>query len=552
MSLGTSNRDGGKTSESGHLRAIQKAISGEVLNGLAISQRAAGANMSVDMAIGDAVIPRSDGTYGHPVFNDAVLNIPITAADPSNPRRDIVVLYIDYAQAVSTAVSNNTNGVVKVEVVEGTAAGSPSDPNAAAIQSAVGSGNPYIKLARVRVGAGATSIANSVIDDLRIMATGLINGGFTGISGLTFAYSSASALQVTGADATSVLAPYTKIRVYQAGTRKEFIVTTSSFSTNTTVNLDGGGVYSLTNVPIDRVEYSYDEYPPGFSITQKTDYLGNYVVSGCIWSADSAGSNRNASMTAGVVYINGKRLTVAAVSGRTNTASKDVYVDLKDNGDGTAVPVYYDNTTGAQSPTLATTTGQLRVAIIRVGASSIASADDVWCGELRPTTFLSLQSTNFNQLVVDTAGVFVRPRSPRPICVGAFVRNNTSATGAPGGSPVTYNGAPYFAINVEPYTNYELTISEPALSGASGSGEFVIIPYLSTSNASAGNRVGSRMDYRFDGTGGFTMSTKFNSGNNSGLMYIHFKFASSGWTGTLNMNADSTDRWAEADVKRVS
>lgn len=169
MSLGTSNRDGGKTSESGHLRAISKLVNGDVIDGLAVSQRAAGANMSVDVAIGDAFVRRSDGTYAHPVFNDAVYNQVIAAADVSNPRRDLIVLYVDYGNAVSTAVSNNTNGVVKIKVVAGTPAGSPSDPSGAAIQASVGSGNPYTVLARVRVGAGVTSLANAVIDDLRTM-----------------------------------------------------------------------------------------------------------------------------------------------------------------------------------------------------------------------------------------------------------------------------------------------------------------------------------------------------------------------------------------------
>ena len=117
MSLATSNRDGGRTSESGHLRAIQKVITGEVLTGLNVSQRSAGANMSVDVAIGDAIIPRADGTYGHPAWNDAVYNQVIGTADVSNPRRDIVVMYIDYSVTPSTGVSNNTNGVVKISVV---------------------------------------------------------------------------------------------------------------------------------------------------------------------------------------------------------------------------------------------------------------------------------------------------------------------------------------------------------------------------------------------------------------------------------------------------
>lgn len=171
MALGTSNRDGGKTSESGHLRALAKMVNGDVIAGLAVSQRGAGANMSVDVAIGDAFVRRSDNTYAHPVFNDAVYNQVIAAADVSNPRRDLIVLYVDYGNAVSTAVSNNTNGVVKIKVVAGTPAGSPSDPSGAAIQASVGSGNPYTVLARVRVGAGVTTISNSVIDDLRSMIT---------------------------------------------------------------------------------------------------------------------------------------------------------------------------------------------------------------------------------------------------------------------------------------------------------------------------------------------------------------------------------------------
>ena len=171
MSLGTSNRDGGKTSESGHLRALAKIVSGDIITGLNAVQRAAGVNMSVDVQVGDAFVRRSDNTYAHPVFNDAVYNQVISAADGSNPRRDIVVIYVDYGQTPSTAVSNNTNGVVKIKVVNGTPAGSPVDPSAPTIQASVGAGNPYSILARVRVPAGQTSISNSLIDDLRVMTS---------------------------------------------------------------------------------------------------------------------------------------------------------------------------------------------------------------------------------------------------------------------------------------------------------------------------------------------------------------------------------------------
>jgi hypothetical protein len=266
MSLATSNRDGGRTSESGHLRAIQKVITGEVLTGLNVSQRSAGANMSVDVAIGDAIIPRADGTYGHPAWNDAVYNQVIGTADVSNPRRDIVVMYIDYSVTPSTGVSNNTNGVVKISVVAGTPAGSPVDPSDASIQSAVGASNPYIKLARVRVAAAASSITNSVIDDLRLMATGVEQGGWIYDDIYTWTYASSTSFTVAGVDVTSQFPTGTKIALYQSGSIKYFVVVSSAFSTNTTITVNGLGTYTLTNVPIDRAAYSYMLTPQGFPV----------------------------------------------------------------------------------------------------------------------------------------------------------------------------------------------------------------------------------------------------------------------------------------------
>lgn len=264
MSLATSNRDGGKTSESGHLRAIMKGLKAQVLTGLNVTQRGAGANMSVDVQIGDAVIPRSDGTYGHPAWADAIENKTITTADPSNPRRDIVVMYIDYGQAPSTAVSNNINGVVKIAVVAGTPAGSPTDPSGATIQSAVGSGNPYIKLARVRVGAGVTTISNSVIDDLRLMATGLVQGGWIYDDLYTWVYGGTDNFTINGVDARAQFPAGTRIAINQSGTTKYFIVAYTTYSTNTTIYLDGGATDTLSNVPIDRPAFSYNNNPTNF------------------------------------------------------------------------------------------------------------------------------------------------------------------------------------------------------------------------------------------------------------------------------------------------
>ena len=267
MSLATSNRDGGRTNEAGHLRGVTKGFAGQVLTGLNVSQRGAGANMSVDVAIGDALVQRSDNTYGHPAWNDAVYNQVIATADGSNPRRDIIVMYIDYGQTPSTGVANNTNGVVKIKSVAGTAAGSPVDPSAATIQSSVGSGNPYVKLARVRVAAGATSISNSVIDDLRVLATSLPQGGWIYDPTYSWVYASATSFTVAGVDVTAQFPVGTRIALYQSGSIKYFVVSAVAFSTNTTVTIDGGGVYTLANVPIDRAAYSYLLRPSGYPLS---------------------------------------------------------------------------------------------------------------------------------------------------------------------------------------------------------------------------------------------------------------------------------------------
>lgn len=277
MSLATSNRDGGRTNEAGHLRGVTKGFLGRVLSGLNVSQRGAGANMSVDVAIGDAIIQRSDGTYGHPAWNDAVYNQTIATADGSNPRRDIIVMYIDYGETPSTGVANNTNGVVKIKSVAGTAAGSPTDPSGATIQSSVGSGNPWIKLARVRVAAGATSISNSVIDDLRELATGMSQGGWIYDSVYTWTYASASTFTIAGVDVTAQFPVGTKLRIMQSGTVKYFTVTAASFSTNTTITVDGNSVYTLTNTVIDRPAFSYDNSPSGFPRQTLSDPLDGYT-----------------------------------------------------------------------------------------------------------------------------------------------------------------------------------------------------------------------------------------------------------------------------------
>lgn len=271
MSLATSNRDGGRTNEAGHLRGVIKGIVGEVLTGLNVTQRGAGANLSVDVAIGDAVIPRSDDTYGHPAWNDAVYNQAIPTADVTNPRRDIVVMYVDYGQAPSTGVSNNTNGVVKIKVVSGAAAGSPVDPSDAAIQSSVGAGNPFIKLARVRVAAGATSIGNSVIDDMRTMAIARENGGWqsrpSGWDHWQYsAWDNTNKLATILVPDSSIFTLGQKARYWQTtgGWKYGFIVAKPNSTSIIVYQGHGTGGFTLNNERIYLPAYSRDTAPDNF------------------------------------------------------------------------------------------------------------------------------------------------------------------------------------------------------------------------------------------------------------------------------------------------
>lgn len=122
---------------------------------LLVAQRGAGANMSVDVAAGSAIAfgdeNAQQGAYGA-LVNDATKNLVISAADPTNPRRDLVVA------KVQDAFYSGATNAWSLAVVVGTAAGSPVDP-------AMPNNGPA--LARVAVVAAAASIVNANITDLR-------------------------------------------------------------------------------------------------------------------------------------------------------------------------------------------------------------------------------------------------------------------------------------------------------------------------------------------------------------------------------------------------
>ncbi len=147
--------------------------------------------------------------------------------------------------------------------------------------------------------------------------------------------------------------------------------------------------------------------------TRMSETQFDHVNSGCVWSGDAYGSTRLASMTSGVVYINGRRLTISAVVSRTFTASKDTYVDILDNGDGTATIVYTEVTNNAASPSLAA--NSIRVAIIVTGASNIAAVGSVNQGQEYKVLPIA---SSIPYTTTDSLGNLICPRDPQRKTLG--------------------------------------------------------------------------------------------------------------------------------------
>lgn len=114
-------------------------------------------NMSVDVETGSAAVRGSEASSQgyYLVESNTSTNVSIAAADPTNPRKDLVVVRIKDQEYASGSPSTNT---ATIEALTGTPAGSPADPTVPA---------NCVVLARVDVPASDTAITDSQITDLR-------------------------------------------------------------------------------------------------------------------------------------------------------------------------------------------------------------------------------------------------------------------------------------------------------------------------------------------------------------------------------------------------
>lgn len=107
-----------------------------------------------------------------------------------------------------------------------------------------------------------TAAAGVTVDGLLIKdGTPIYDGWMIGND--TWTYASATSFTIAGVDRTARFPVGTKLKLSQSGI-KYFYVTSTSFSTDTTVNITGGIDYTLANAAITSPFYAYMGTPQGF------------------------------------------------------------------------------------------------------------------------------------------------------------------------------------------------------------------------------------------------------------------------------------------------
>lgn len=273
-------------------RRFLATVFGEgVFAGLAVSQRAAGANFTIDVSAGSAMIAGDNTANQGAYFAQtlAVESVVVGAAPGSNSRIDRVIVRVNDPSAGGGAGNNCT-----IEVLAGVVSATPVAP---AIPATA------ISLATILVAAGTPSITNGLITDTRAFAT-LANDVIDDDQATRLGTDAATASTVMRRDSAGRVYVATPVAAGQAA-NKAFVDAAVAVAQGT---LDGGNIrYSrsagIVHVWTTTLSSGGTSLPPGFrpatqvAVTFQTGSVstnGNISTAGVI----STGGTFNVSFAA--------------------------------------------------------------------------------------------------------------------------------------------------------------------------------------------------------------------------------------------------------------
>ena len=241
-------------------------------------------NMTVNVAAGGCFIrgTQSANQGAYHLWNDASLSVAISAADATNPRRDLII-----AQARDANYSGASSDA-RIIVVTGTPAASPVDPSLSSFPNA-------LVLARVAVAAGDTSIVTAEITDLRTMANVLnacpvFSSTVQRDQFIPVPYSGQQCFLATG---TRTEGLYT----YTGGAWREARIPVPGFSATK------NGAQTITANTFTQVSFATETYDHGNlfasnTFTVPTGYAGKWLLTGNIaWTTVASGENKTVYIT---------------------------------------------------------------------------------------------------------------------------------------------------------------------------------------------------------------------------------------------------------------
>ena len=155
-----------------YARPLSRLFTGEVIDGFTVVPKT---GLTVTLKPGNAFVRYGSTNVASARLVSLVADFDLThdAKDVSNPRFDLIVVYVDNAVSLPSGTPTNANldgpGVAKAKIVKGVPNATPVVPNDTSIQARVGAGNPYIVVASDRVDAAV--ISSDKITDVRVLAS---------------------------------------------------------------------------------------------------------------------------------------------------------------------------------------------------------------------------------------------------------------------------------------------------------------------------------------------------------------------------------------------